>query len=40
MKPLTLIGDGMLVTVGAVMPGGVLPPGGGTKEKRAYFEYS
>lgn len=26
MKPLTLIGEGMLVTVGAVIPGGVLPP--------------
>lgn len=26
VKPFTLIGDGMLVTVGALMPGGVLPP--------------
>lgn len=34
MKPLTLIGDGMLVTVGAVMPGGVLPPGGRSQRKR------
>ena len=26
VKPLTLMGEGMLVTVGALMPGGVLPP--------------
>lgn len=30
VKPLTLMGEGMLVTVGALMPGGVLPPGGHT----------
>lgn len=34
MKPLTLIGEGMLVTVGAVIPGGVLPPEGGAKNER------
>lgn len=33
MKPLTLIGEGMLVTVGAVIPGGVLPPVGGANNK-------
>lgn len=27
MKPFTPMGDGMLGTAGAVMPGGVLPPG-------------
>ena len=26
VKPFTLMGEGMLVTVGALMPGGVLPP--------------
>lgn len=26
VNPLTLMGEGMLVTVGALMPGGVLPP--------------
>lgn len=26
VKPFTPIGDGMLGTAGAVMPGGVLPP--------------
>lgn len=26
VKPFTPIGEGMLVTVGALMPGGVLPP--------------
>lgn len=34
MKPLTLIGEGMLVTVGAVIPGGVLPPVGRANNKR------
>lgn len=33
VKPLTLIGEGMLVTVGAVMPGGVLPPEGEANNK-------
>lgn len=27
VKPFTPMGDGMLGTAGAVMPGGVLPPG-------------
>lgn len=34
VKPLTLMGEGMLVTVGALMPGGVLPPGGHTDRGR------
>lgn len=29
VKPFTPIGDGMLGTAGAVMPGGVLPPANG-----------
>ena len=28
VKPFTLMGEEMLVTVGAVIPGGVLPPEG------------
>lgn len=41
VKPFTPMGDGMLGTAGAVMPGGVLPPGsrgeevwGGQAEQR------
>lgn len=33
MKPFTPIGDGMLGTAGAVMPGGVLPPASGEDTK-------
>lgn len=32
VKPFTPMGDGMLGTAGAVMPGGVLPPGLGDIE--------
>lgn len=32
VKPFTPMGDGMLGTAGAVMPGGVLPPGFGEAE--------
>jgi hypothetical protein len=32
VKPFTPMGDGMLGTAGAVMPGGVLPPGLGEAE--------
>lgn len=34
VKPFTLMGEGMLVTVGALMPGGVLPPAAGGQEGR------
>lgn len=33
VKPFTPIGDGMLGTAGAVMPGGVLPPASGEDTK-------
>lgn len=33
VKPFTPIGDGMLGTVGAVIPGGVLPPESGENTK-------
>lgn len=46
VKPFTPIGDGMLGTAGAVMPGGVLPPASGedtkselvSTESNAYLE--
>lgn len=39
VKPFTPIGDGMLGTAGAVMPGGVLPPARGEEHKIKGDEY-
>ena len=39
VKPFTPIGDGMLGTAGAVMPGGVLPPASGEDTQIRAGEY-